>query len=264
MQNQAISSSAVSKDDLEIPLIDFSGFLTGDTKIKHQTAEAILSGFQRAGFIYLRNHGVARDTVRTVFAESARFFTRPQTQKDELSWTTPEANRGYSSPGREKTTTAQDVKEVEQIRAVEGADLKESFEIGRENEVGLPNHWPDRFDAQGKAFKETMVAFHEMCKGLHMQIMRAIAVGLGIPETWFDGFCDRGDNTLRLLHYPEVNAEVFRDNKNTVRAGAHSDYGSITCLFQVSRVVVIVIHRDVRPGAEYGIVLDGFGKKILN
>ena len=68
-----------------------------------------------------------------------------------------------------------------------------------------------------------------------MQLMRAIAVGLGIDETWFDGYTDRGDNTLRLLHYPPVSADVFARNENQVRAGAHSDYGSCTLLFQDSR-----------------------------
>lgn len=38
-------------------------------------------------------------------------------------------------------------------------------------------------------------------------------------------FCDGGDNTMRLLHYPGVKSSVFKDNKNTVRAGAHTDYG---------------------------------------
>lgn len=125
----------------------------------------------------------------------------------------------------------------------EGQDLKESFEIGREgvDQEGCENLWPDRFDeegkeeeGEGKVFKREMLEFFELVKQLHVQIMRAIAVGLGIDEYWFDGYTDAGDNTLRLLHYPEVDAEVFRKNRNTVRAGAHTDYGSITCLFQVS------------------------------
>ena len=74
-------------------------------------------------------------------------------------------------------------------------------------------------------FKMQMLEFFEKCKQLHMQVMQAIAVGLGIEEGWFDSFVDRGDNTLRLLHYPEVKADVFKQNQNTVRAGAHTDYG---------------------------------------
>ena len=38
---------------------------------------------------------------------------------------------------------------------------------------------------------------------------------------------------LRLLHYPEVDADVFQTNKNQVRAGAHTDYGSYYMLVEV-------------------------------
>ena len=58
-----------------------------------------------------------------------------------------------------------------------------------------------------------------------MQVMRCIAVGLGIEEKWFDEFTDRGDNTLRLLHYPPVDKATFDKNEKQVRAGAHTDYG---------------------------------------
>lgn len=216
--------SAVSSDSLEIPLIDFASFQSGDETTKLSTAKAILDGFQRAGFIYLKNHGIPKDKIKTTFAESAKFFKRPDQQKLDMSWTTPEANRGYSPPGREKTTDSTDPAEIERIRATAGPDLKESFEIGREGEKDLPNHWPD-YDDEGKQFKQKMLDFHDAGKNLHMQVMRAIAVGLGIDEKFFDEYCQIGDNTLRLLHYPEVNSEVFQKNTLTVRAGAHTDYG---------------------------------------
>lgn len=225
-------SNAVAEDGLEIPLIDFSAFTSADDPTKRSTAQAVVSGFQKAGFIYLKNHGIAKPDVATTFAESAKFFQRPLDQKMAMGWTTPEANRGYSQPGREKTTDLKNAAEIEAKRAEEGADLKESFEIGREGEPEHPNHWPDQFDADGQVFRTRMLAFHAQCKQLHIQVMRAIAVGLGIEETWFDSYCSRGDNTLRLLYYPEVRSEVFKENKNTVRAGAHTDYGSITLLFQ--------------------------------
>lgn len=225
-------TSAVSSDNLEIPLIDFSAFLSSDPATKLSTAQAILSGFQRAGFIYLRNHGIPKSTVKATFAESANFFKRPQQQKDGLAWTTAEANRGYVAHGREKTTDLIDPKDIEKIREQEGADLKESLEIGREGDPKFPNSWPDKFDEEGAVFKKQMLDFFDQCKELHVQVMRAIAVGLGIEQDWFDSFCDGGDNTLRLLHYPEVKADSFKKNKNQVRAGAHTDYGSVTLLFQ--------------------------------
>jgi isopenicillin N synthase-like dioxygenase len=193
--------------------------------MRKATASAILTGFKTAGFIYIRNHGIDRATVEEAFQYSAEFFKRPTIQKEQLAWTTAEANRGYVRQGREKTTDLVDAGEIERVRALEGADLKESLEIGREGVVGLENRWPDVFDEQGKVFREKMVSFFETCKKLHVQVMQAIAVGLGIEESWFDEFCDGGDNTLRLLHYPAVSSKVFAQNKNTVRAGAHPDYG---------------------------------------
>ena len=78
-----------------------------------------------------------------------------------------------------------------------------------------------------------MKSFHDTCKGLHIDVMRAIGLGLGLKEGFFDEYTDKGDNTLRLLHYPSTPKEVFVKNKDTVRAGRHTDYGSITLLFQV-------------------------------
>lgn len=95
------------------------------------------------------------------------------------------------------------------------------MDIGREGD-GFNNHWPDVFDAAGKGFKKHMLGFFDQCKQVHVEIMRAVAVGLGIKADWFDSFCDAGDNTLRLLHYPAVSTEVFQKNKLQVRAGAHT------------------------------------------
>ena len=214
-------------------MIDFSTFLHSAPEEAASTAQAILSGFQKAGFVYLKNHGISPSTVSHVFEQSKAFFERPQEQKDALAWYSAEANRGYVIFGREKVTDLEEKGDVEALKAAL-PDLKESMEIGRDDEADMPNMWPDKFDEDGKVFRKTMTAFHEECKQLHVQIMQAIAVGMGIDPTWFDGFTDKGDNTLRLLHYPPVSRETFQEKKGQVRAGEHSDYGSITLLFQDS------------------------------
>lgn len=227
--------SAVSQDDLTIPLIDFSAFLSGDPSAKQQTAAAVLKGFQTAGFIYLKNHGIPPSTVSTIFSHSAKFFARPQQQKDALAWYSAAANRGYVTQGREKLVVLEETGSEAELRKTV-PDLKESMEIGRDDQPEMPNMWPTE-DEEAVEFKTQMKAFFETCKGLHMQVMRAIALGMGIEETWFDGFTDAGDNTLRLLHYPGVSKSVFKreDGQLQVRAGEHSDYGSITLLFQDAR-----------------------------
>jgi isopenicillin N synthase-like dioxygenase len=154
---------------------------------------------------------------------SANLFRLPLETKMDSCWTTPQANRGYSAPGREKVSAAQmELDEVKKLRDA-NPDIKESWEIGREGEPDHPNQWPaESGDVVG--FKETMLAFHGKCKEMHTEVMRAIAVGMDLDEKFFDNFTDVGDNTLRLLHYPEVNKEVFKVNPGQVRAGAVSHF----------------------------------------
>lgn len=167
------------------------------------------------------------------YSASAGFFKRPQEQKDALGWTTPEANRGYVAHGREKVSNLVNKEDVEKLKA-QAPDLKESMEIGREGEPGHPNNWPSG-DEEAANFKATMLEFFETCKDLHVEVMRAIAVGMGLSQSYFDSYTDVGDNTLRLLHYPGTPKSVFSSNKFQVRAGEHTDYGSLTLLFQDDR-----------------------------
>jgi len=229
----APQTSAVNADNLFIPLVDFSLFLNGTPEERQATAQSILAGFQNAGFVYLTSHSIPLPTVANVFNTSAKFFTRPTSEKDKLGWTTPRANRGYVAHGREKVTTITSKADVEALRG-QAPDLKESFEIGREGEPGMPNNWPSG-DDEAAEFKKVMTDFHDQCKALHIEVMRAIAVGMGLPASYFDSYTDVGDNTLRLLHYPPAPKSVFAANKLQVRAGEHTDYGSITLLFQDDR-----------------------------
>ncbi|KAI9687959.1 MAG: hypothetical protein M1822_002041 [Bathelium mastoideum] len=242
------TETAVSKDNLRIPLIDFSLFTTSSSTSRQAAARAILHGFTTSGFIYLKNHPIPSSVIDHVFAQSAKLFARPKEQKEALAWTTPRANRGYSAPGQEKVTQITDRDQVEKLRD-QVPDLKESFEIGRDGEEGCPNEWPDEKlyshpdrseetkegESDAKEFKSVMQDFFRRCQNLHTLVMRAIAVALSLPEQFFDGYTDVGDNTLRLLHYPQVSKNVFAQNKAQVRAGEHTDYGSITLLFQDDR-----------------------------
>ncbi|EWC48163.1 hypothetical protein DRE_02267 [Drechslerella stenobrocha 248] len=186
----------------------------------------MLDGFRGSGFVYLKNHGISEDTVAKVFAQSASFFSRPPEEKDQLAWTTPQANRGYAAPGREKTSLITDADRVEKLIA-ESPDLKETFEIGRENVPGHPNQWPDKIDADGAKFTETMQGFFGTCQNLHMKVMSSIALGMGLDESYFDEYTDGADNNLRLLHYPSQHRSVFKQGKNV-----DPRTGSITLLFQ--------------------------------
>ncbi|KAL5343084.1 hypothetical protein BJX70DRAFT_354427 [Aspergillus crustosus] len=228
-------TETVSKDGLVIPIVDFAPFLNGTPADKHAVAISIVSAFKSSGFLYLKDHGIPPSVTTRVFKSSASFFARPQPQKDSLGWTTPQANRGYVRTGREKLSTVEEEQAYLEKSRTSNPDMKESMEIGKEGVEGLPNQWPDGIDEEGMEFKEVMLNFFEQCRELHVRVMQAIALGMNLPSHFFDEYVDAGDNNLRLLHYPAVHRDVFKSNPGQVRAAEHSDYGSITLLFQDRR-----------------------------
>ena len=232
-----VISFIMTSNELISQLIDFGGFLNGNPSTRSTIAKQVSSAFESSGFLYLQHHPIDHSTIESAFSHSAKFFARPQAQKDSLAWLTPESNRGYVASGREKVTQSEDPEEIAKLRS-SNPDLKESMEIGREGVSGLPNRWPagEEFpnDTEGEAFTAFMQSFFLQLKQVHIEVMRAIALGMGLDEHFFDTFTDGGDNNLRLLHYPAVKKSVFKLNPGQVRAGAHSDYGSITLLFQDS------------------------------
>jgi hypothetical protein len=136
--------------------------------------------------------------------------------------------------GVEKVTNADLTKEenIEELRKI-FPDIKESLEVGSEPAYGYPekpyqNHFPeDRIPGVSKAIMD----FYVKCDNLHKSIMSAIAVGLGLDKTHFVPQISGGDHALRFLHYPAVPKSLLT-KEGAVRAGAHTDYGTITLLFQ--------------------------------
>jgi isopenicillin N synthase-like dioxygenase len=80
-------------------------------------------------------------------------------------------------------------------------------------------------------FKPTFLDFFQTCHELHVEVMRSIATGLQLGKSFFDNQIDEQCHNLRLLNYPSIRSEVLRGD-GQARAGAHSDYGTITFVFQ--------------------------------
>ncbi|KAH9948356.1 Clavaminate synthase-like protein [Amylocystis lapponica] len=218
-----------SDSNFRIPLIDFSKFLTATSQAEKQhTADEIVNGFKEVGFIYLDNHGIPDDLVRHTFHKSAEFFRLPADLKSKLAWEDPRSNRGYVQLGRERVTQSADPAEIAKLRE-KAPDCKETMEIGRDWDKMWKNQWPQESDAPG--FKDAMLHFFKTCHELHVVIMRAIALGLNLDEMFFEDKIHEQYHNLRLLSYPPIRTQMLqRDGQ--ARAGAHSDYGTLTLLFQ--------------------------------
>ncbi|SJX64836.1 related to gibberellin 20-oxidase [Sporisorium reilianum f. sp. reilianum] len=218
--------------DFVIPVIDFSAFVRPDATDadRARTSQQLTQAFKSSGFAYLSNHGISAKQIDATFAKSAEFFKLPFDKKDELAWKDPRANRGYVAEGRERVTQATSAEEIAALRE-QAPDYKESLEIGNDHDPVWKNEWPHERDAP--RFKHTMLAFQKSAHELHMKIMSSIAIGLGLDARFFNDKCDEQWHTLRLLHYPSVKTDRLKV-EGSARAGEHSDYGSITLLFQDS------------------------------
>ncbi|KAJ7464086.1 thymine dioxygenase [Mycena latifolia] len=211
-----------------IAIVDFSPFLDGSSK--QEVGDKIVSSFQEIGFVYLINHGIPVARVEKMFALSKEFFAQPMEVK-QLAPHPPSGthHRGYSAPGKEKVS--QHVYDVDAIaeRRAQAPDAKESFECGREGDEVMPNIWLPEGVMPG--FKEACLDFFWLYHHIELDILRALALGLGLPEEYFLEYHTTPDNQLRLLHYPSVPAEALQTEK-IARIGQHSDFGSITLLLQ--------------------------------
>ncbi|RXW21965.1 hypothetical protein EST38_g3916 [Candolleomyces aberdarensis] len=227
LRTLATAAAASSGKAFSIPVIDFSKFKQAQSAAeKQETAAEIVTAFKESGFVYLSNHGIPRATVQN----SKGFFALPTEIKDSLAWEDPRANRGYVQIGRERVTQSNDPDEIAALRE-KAPDYKETMEIGRDWDSEWKNQWPKESDAP--LFKQTMLDFFQTCHNLHVDVMRSVALGLDLGERFFDDKVNEQCHNLRLLSYPPIKSSLLvKDGQ--ARAGAHSDYGTLTLLFQDS------------------------------
>jgi isopenicillin N synthase-like dioxygenase len=207
---------------LEIPLIDFSPFLTDDPTGQQQVATDIYRACHEVGFLYLVNHGIPQAAIEQAFEQSRQFFALPLAEKQTVAWSSEFSNRGYVGLERERLDESQP------------GDLKEAFNLGKEVTLAeaeatgaelVQNRWP----AGQEEFQTVIRHFFTCCAEGAERIFRAFAIALSMPEGFLVEKHRHHNYTLRLLHYPPLNTSP---KPGQIRAGAHSDYGTLTLLFQ--------------------------------
>lgn len=207
-----MSTQAATVAGTSIPAVDFAGFASDEPARRAATAAALRAALERYGFLYLRNHGVPPAVLDALFAQAARFFALPLAAKQAATPAERGNTRGYGGVASQA------------LDAGQPGDLKETFQAGPEPADTRPNAWP----ADLPGFREAVMAFHTTATAACNQLMRAIAVALGLPEAYFEPLHDHSDSTARLLHYPPLQALPV---PGQLRAGAHTDFGGINLLF---------------------------------
>ncbi|MBD21922.1 MAG: 2OG-Fe(II) oxygenase [Rhodospirillaceae bacterium] len=195
----------------KIPIIDFKNFTANDDEKRIQVAKEVDWAASKVGFMYVRNLGIDTKILASAFASSKKFFSQSQEIKD-LSGYYQEINHGYQASEQQRLDSriAPDLKEAFTMR-----DVPKNYD--------KPELWPSpEFYATAKS------TFEEFLRGANI-VMEAFALALDLPIDFFRK-CHKGDNTaLRYLHYPVHEKELAEDQ---LGCGAHTDFGTITLLFQ--------------------------------
>lgn len=91
-----------------------------------------------------------------------------------------------------------------------------------------------------------MEDFFEKSHQALLTLLRALAVGFGLEEMYFEDRLMTRVHELRLLHYPPTDPRVLEDATMT-RASDHTDFGLLTLLWQDS-IGGLEIEDQINPG----------------
>ena len=214
---------------LSVPLVDLSPLRTGGDPEKRAIAAAVDQACRDIGLLIISGHGVPADVVEQARTLARAFFDLPLDEKMQVRQPAPDVTRGYTplegeAVARSRATTAT------------AGDLNESFMIGPVDPVDpayataaaagrhfAANLWP----SSPPEIRPVFTAYYRAMSELAATLMRLFALGLGLDEGFFDSKIDRHISRLRLRNYP---AQLAPPRPGQLRAGAHSDYGSLTIL----------------------------------
>ncbi|KAL4787235.1 hypothetical protein BJX76DRAFT_30549 [Aspergillus varians] len=218
---------------MELPVVDFSLWYDfQDEASRQRVAQELVNACQRVGFVRIVNHSLPGTTIDEAFEWMGRLFALPKEEKMKAphpaGWA---VHRGYSWPGLEKVSQIMSTGDDEHVRSKlrEVPDVKEVYDIGSED-GNQPNQWLPDDTLPG--FRDFMIRFYWDCDRVGKEILWALAVGLNLEDADYLMRKHSGNtNQLRLLHYLQVLAEDL-ENDRVSRCAAHTDWSSITMLFQ--------------------------------
>ncbi|GAA6003010.1 hypothetical protein JCM10207_001943 [Rhodosporidiobolus poonsookiae] len=182
-------------------------------------AAAIKEELGTTGFLFLTGHGLEQQ-AESMFRVSENFF-RNETDEEKTRCAYVD-NRGYTRVSQESLDPD-----------LPAPDLKEGFNTGYIS----PGPPPTAFQPLPNLLQQhadALANFQQSCFDLCQRLLEAFALALDLEPTFFTSQHTHGDKSvsiLRFLHYPEVPGGAKVEPN---RAGAHSDYGSLTLLFQRS------------------------------
>jgi isopenicillin N synthase-like dioxygenase len=206
-----------------LPLIDIAPLYGTDNAAWRDVATQIDAACRDWGFFYITGHGIPPERIDALLAAAKAFFALPEAEKLKIDITRTAHHRGYGAIA------------TEQLDPSRPSDLKETFDMGfhmaadhPEVLAGKPLRGPNRHpDLPGWA--ALMEQHYADMQALAQTLLRAIALALGIERDFFDARFAEPISVFRMIHYPPRHTARSADQPG---AGAHTDYGCVTLLYQ--------------------------------
>jgi isopenicillin N synthase-like dioxygenase len=194
-----------------LPLIDIGAFSQGPQQ-RSATMLSVERALTQQGFMYATGHGIDAALLQRAFAVMHWFFEQTREFKNGYAYAAVDTNFGYQGL------------ELESLDPRSSPDMKESFTMRNAlQHADDVARWPEG------DFRDIALALYTVGLRAAYRILEVLAGCLGLPSHYF-ARRHRGENvTLRFLRYPSgLNVR----SSAQLGAGAHTDYGSITLLFQ--------------------------------
>ena len=210
---------------MTFPRFDLAQFEAADQNERLELGCALDQICRDTGFLVLEGHGIDPSVISDVWGAAQGFFAQNSEVKQQVTPPYQGYPYGYLGPDAEALARSKGEDTP--------PDLKESFNGGPlvvpadASQAALdfcyqPTLWPDLPD-----FRRAWEAYYAAMEDLAARVMGAFAAALKLPEDHFDLFITHPISALRALHYP---ATVDAPLDKQQRAGAHTDYGSLTIL----------------------------------
>jgi isopenicillin N synthase-like dioxygenase len=210
-----------------IPTIDLSAFVAASASERRIIASEVDDICRSIGFLIIKNHGIDNTIIDRAWSSALSFFELPAERKLEAHSNDPTCPRGYSPPQFETLAKSRGIETP--------PDRKETFSSGAlcapERGRGHadfdffygPNNWP----TEPVEFRSAWISYYHSMEQLGTSIMQLFAMALKLPIDYFTRFHTHHISALRANYYPQDKTAYL---PNQERAGAHSDYGSVTIL----------------------------------
>ena len=221
----------------EVPSLDLADFTSGDEGRRAKFVQQLGEAYQNIGFIALRNHGLSDELTQKLYAATQKFFALPDEVKQKYEIAGLAGQRGYVGKGKEKA------------KGFNTGDLKEFYHVGQELSA-IPdsdpikaeypaNVWP----AEVPEFEAVTLEAYRKLETAGKEVLKALAILLELPETYFDDKVQYGNSILRAIHYFPIE-DPDSVPADAVRAAEHGDINLITLLMGASADGLQVLRRD--------------------